>query len=184
MSDACKRIRWQISVPIFMKSIILKQLGIAIGIPFGVVSLFIVITSDESSDMLYALGLIVALLIITFLYIMIVYRGKYEAEFILDEKGALCQTQAKQAKKNSVLNTLTIVMSILSGIPAGAGAGMLAQSRQKTFIRWSHVTKVKYKPKSNTILIRGDLMENIALFCTSENYQSVEGFVRAYSKKN
>jgi hypothetical protein len=105
---------------------------------------------------------------------MAVYRGKYEADFVLDNKGVLCRTQAKQAKKNRVVNALTVVLGLLSGKPAAAGAGMLAQSREEVFLRWNRVTKVKYKPKSHTILLRGGRTEQIALFCADENYPQIE----------
>ena len=173
-----EKIQWQISVPIFRNTVILKQLGIAIGIPFGLVALVIGLASGKSVYALYGLGLIAALLFFTWLFIMAVYRGKYEAEFVLDDKGVLCRTQAKQAKKNRVVNALTVVLGLLSGKPAAAGAGMLAQSRQEVFLRWNHITKVKYKPKSRTILLRGGWTENIALFCADENYEQVEAFVR------
>ncbi len=171
-------LRWQNGIPIFKNAVILKQLGIAVGIPFGLVALVIVLASGQSRDTLYALGLIAGLLILTGLFLMIAYRGRYEAEFVLDNEGALCRTQAKQAKKNRVINALTVALGLLSGKPAVAGAGLLAQSRQETFIRWSRVTKVTYRPKSRAILLRGGRMETIALFCTPENYAQAESFVR------
>ena len=94
-----EKIQWQISIPIFRNTIIFKQLAIAIGIPFGLVALVIGLASGKSVYALYGLGLIAALLFFTWLFIMAVYRGKYEVEFVLDDKGVLCRTQAKQAKK-------------------------------------------------------------------------------------
>jgi len=170
-------VRWEISVPIFKNTVILKQLGLAIGIPFGLVALVIVLVSGISRDTLYALGLIAALLVLTWLFIMAVYRGKYEAEFVLDGKGVLYRTQAKRARKNRVINTLTVILGLLTGKSAAAGAGMLAESRQETFLRWNCITSVKYKSKSHTILLRGGWTKNIALFCTEENYEAVEAFV-------
>lgn len=178
-----EKIEWRISVPIFKNLIILKQLGLAIGIPFGLVALVIIFISGRSCDTLYALGLIAVLLILTWLFIMAAYRGKYEAEFVLNQKGALCRTQARQAKKNRIINALTVVLGLLSGKPAAAGAGLLAQSRQEAFIRWNRVTKVKYKPKSYTILLRGGWTEQIALFCTYENYRAVEQFIVIKTKQ-
>ena len=179
MEKTTEKIQWQISVPIFRNTVILKQLGIAIGIPFGLVALVIGLASGKSVYALYGLGLIAALLFFTWLFIMAVYRGKYEAEFVLDDKGVLCRTQAKQAKKNRITNALTVVLGLLSGKPAVAGAGMLAQSRQETFLKWNRVTKVKYKPKSHTILLRGGWTEQVALFCTEDNYSPVEREVMA-----
>lgn len=48
MSTIQEEVSWQISVPIFRNTVILKQLGLAIGIPFGVVALVIGLTSGKS----------------------------------------------------------------------------------------------------------------------------------------
>lgn len=178
MRDIQEAIHWEISVAIFKNTVILKQLGLAIGIPFGLVALVIIIVSGIRRDTLYALGLMATLLILTWLFIMSVYWGKYEAEFVLDGKGVICRTQEKQAKKNRIVNTLTVMLGLISGKPAVAGEGMLAQSRQDTFLWWNRITKVKYKPESHTILLRGSWTEQISLFCTDENYEQVEAFVR------
>lgn len=178
MGDMHEAVRWEISVPIFKNTVIWKQLGLSIGIPFGLVALVIALVSGRSRDTLYALGLMATLLILTWLFIMAAYQGKYEAEFVMDGKGVLCRTGAKQAKRNRVINTLVLIFGLLSGRPAASGAGMLAQSRQEVFLRWNRITKVKYKSQSHTILMRGGWTEQIALFCTNENYEQVEAFVR------
>lgn len=177
-----EKICWQISVPLFRNEVILKQLGLAVGIPFGLLAAVLVILSGKSVYTLYALGLIEALFLFAWLFIMVVYRGKYEAEFVLDDKGVLCQTQAGQAKKNRIINALTVILGLLSGKPAVAGAGMLAQSKQQVFIKWNRVTRVKYKPRQRTLLLRAGWMENIALFCTEENYPAVEQAVMIKTK--
>lgn len=177
MRDMQETVRWEISVPIFKNMVILKQLGLAICIPFGLIALVIGFTSEKSVYTLYALGFIAGLLILTWLLIMIAYRGKYEAEFLLDQRGVLCRTQARQAKRNRVINTLAVIFGLLSGRPAPVGAGMMAQSRQEVFLRWNLITKVKYKHQCHTILLWGGWTEQIALFCTDENYMLVERFV-------
>lgn len=177
-----ERTEWKISVPLFKNTVILKQLGIAIGIPFGLVALVVGLASGKSVYTLYGLGLIGALLLLSWLFIMAVYRGKYEAEFVLDSEGALCRTQAKQARKNWVVNTLTFLLGLVSGKPAVAGIGLLAQSRQEVFLRWNRVRKVDYKPRSRTIVLRGGWTENMALFCTVENYAQVEHMVMLQTK--
>lgn len=172
-----EKIQWEISVPIFKNTVILKQLGIAIGIPFGLVAVIVGLVSGKILYSLYFLGLIAALLFLTWIFILVVYGGKYEVEFELDNKGVLCRTQAKQAKKNRIINGLTVFLGLFSGKLSAAGAGMTAQSRQEVFLKWSHITKVKYKPKSLTILLRGGWTENIALFCSAENYSQIEQVV-------
>ncbi len=127
VSDIQGAIRWQTSVPIFENKVILKQLGIGISIPFGLVALVIALVSGRSRDALYALGLIAGLLVLTWPFIMTAYRGKYRMELVLDNKGALCRTQTRQAKENRAINTLTVLLGLLLGKPAVAGSGMLAQ---------------------------------------------------------
>lgn len=174
MEEPKEKIEWKISVPIFRSSIIVKQMAIAIGIPFGIVELVIGFASGKSVYTIYGLGFIFALFLLSWLFILLVYRGKYEAEFVLDDKGVFCRTQTKQAKKNGIVNGLTIMFGILSGKPIITGAGMLAQSRQEVFLRWKCITKVKYKPQNYTILLWGGWTEHIAIFCASEKYPQIE----------
>ncbi len=171
-------IRWQTSVPVLRNTVSLRQLAVALGLPFGLVALVTGLSSGTGTDTLYALSLIVGVFVLAWLLIMVAYQGKYEVEFVLDNNGALCRTGAKQAKKNRVINTLTFILGLLTGKPAAAGAGMLAQSRQEVSLRWNRVTRVNYKPKNRTILLRDSWTENIALFCADENYEQVEAFVR------
>ena len=112
-SNAHKKLHWSISVPIFRNSIILKQLGIAIGIPFGALILFLLLATKGSSDALYALGLIAAVFLLTYLLIRVLWGGKYDAAFILDCKGIRCYTQKDQASKNLILNALTDRKSVV-----------------------------------------------------------------------
>jgi len=177
-------IQWQISVPIFRNTVILKQLGFAIGIPFGMLTVILVILSGKSVYTLYAIGLITALFIFTWLFIMVVYRGRYEVEFVLDNKGVLCRTQAKQEKKNSKINCLTVLLGFLSGKPTVAGAGMIAWSRQSEFLKWTKVRKVKYQPRCYTILLWYGLTQRTALFCTKDNYLSIVQTVKSCTSVN
>ena len=174
-------LKWQISVPLFRNAVIMRQLGLAIGVPFGIVALVIGLASGKSVYTLYGLGLIFALLFLTWIFVLVVYRGKYDAEFVLDKNGIRCRTQANQAKKNRVVNALAVVFGLLSGSPSAAGAGMLAQSRQEVFLRWSCVTKVRYKPKSCTILLWEGFSGQVALFCTEDGYPHIEREVRLHT---
>lgn len=70
------------------------------------VALVIGLASGKSVYAVYGLGLIAALLFFTWFFIMVVYRVKYEAKFVFDEKGVLCRTQASQAKKNRLISGL------------------------------------------------------------------------------
>jgi hypothetical protein len=181
MHTNIKEIQWTNSIPIFKNSTILKQLGIAVGLPFGFVIAFILISSGWSKDSLYAASFIIEALLLAYLLIKVVCGGKYEAEFTIDEKGIYCCSEEKQASKNRLLNKLTVLAGIFSGKPAVSGAGLLAQSKNRMFIPWTNISKIKYIEKEFVILIYGGFAEKIALFCTGDNYSEIEKNIKGKS---
>lgn len=164
---------WEIRVPMLRNPVIVKQLGLAIGVPFALLAILLALISGQAAYALYGFGLMVAMWLLAALVVMAVYGGRYDVAFVLDGKGVVCRTQARQRSKNRVINGLTVVLGALAGKPALAGAGMLAQARQEESLRWSRVQKVRYHPRSGTILLRGGWLEQLALFCTTENYDRV-----------
>jgi len=169
---------WATSVPIFRHPVIVRQLCLAIGLPFGVLVVVLCLMADDLRSLIYPLSLIGGLFVLTWVFIMVVWRGRYEVECMLNSDGVRCRTQKAQAKKNRIINTLTVVLGLLSGKPGVAGAGMLAQSRQDQLIRWKNIRKVKRYPRTHNILVHGGFAEHLALFCTPENYQEVDALVR------
>ncbi|UTF49898.1 conjugal transfer protein [Desulfomicrobium sp. ZS1] len=172
-----ERVEWSIQVPIFRNPVILKQLGLAIGIPFGLIFVIMLASGASIADLRYPAILIGLLFFLTWLFIRIVWGGKYDAEFVIDGKGIRCRTAARQAKQNRIINGLTVVLGLLSGKPAAAGAGILAQSRQDVLVKWGSVKKIKELPHSNTIMVYGGFAQNIAVFCIPENYQQVREYI-------
>lgn len=173
-----KNIKWSKSVPIFKSSVILKQLLVAVGMPFGLVAIFILISSGDSSDTKYAIGLIFFTLIITYLFMKIFYGGKYDLNFIIDEKGLKCLEDKKQQKKSKALNILTIMAGIITNKPAVSGAAILSQSRNTVFIPWEEIRKVKYIDHEHVIMVYGKFTDNISLFCTEHNYPEVKELIQ------
>lgn len=174
-----RKIEWSISVPIFKKSIILKQLGVAIGIPFGLLIIVLLFATKASLYTFYALGLLAVLFLFTYLLIRILWGGMYDVAFVIDSKGIRCYTQRGQARKNRILNGVTVILGLLSGKPAVAGAGFLAQSGQNVLVKWNNIRKVRCDPKGLVITIKGGFAEQIAIFCTTENYIEVETLLKS-----
>lgn len=175
------RLQWEIYVPIFRNRYILRGLALAVGLPFGLVVAFIIIAAGgdiAGTDAKYALLLLAALFLLTFLLIVIVYGGRYAPGFIVDETGIVNYTQAQHAKRNKVINGITVALGLFSGNLTASGAGMIAQSRQVARLKWGSVRNVKYDPKRHTILVQGGFSEKIAVFCTPENYAQAAAFVR------
>jgi len=177
MNELPEKIEWTISVPILRNSVILKQLGFAIGIPFGILFLFMIYFKAY-----YGLMLVAALFLLSYVFIRIVWGGKYEVGFVLSKAGIRCYTLEKQARTNRIINTITVLGGFLSGKFAAAGAGILAQSRQDVLVKWKNIKKVKYLPKKNTVMIKGGFAENIAVFCTKENYTDAVSFIQQWNQ--
>ena len=175
-----QKIAWTAAVPIFRNNVIVRQLGVAIGIPFGVLILFLYFSGSGQSRRysLYAIAMVAALLFLTWLLVMVLYGGKYEVGFVMDSRGVLCVSLPRQAKKNKAVNSAAIVLGLMSGNFTAAGAGVLAQSRQKEFTWWSKVRRVRAYRRTLTIVIISSAMQKTALFCTQENYQEVISFLQ------
>lgn len=165
------KLHWQISVPIFKNRVILKSIGLAVGIPFAIV--IGVILLSAGADAGYALLLIGLLFILTFLLLMILYGGRYAPGFIIDDTGITNYTQSKYARRSDKVNKIAVLLGALSANPTVAGAGLIAQSKQTVRIRWKNIKKAKYDPKRYTIMISGGFTEKMAVFCTQENYEQV-----------
>jgi hypothetical protein len=174
-------IKWETYVPLYTNPVILNGLALAIGLPFGILILFLLIVSKGdifSSDVKYAFLMIGLLFFFTFLLTMALYGGKYAPGFILDEKGVINYTQDKQRKRNNLINGLLVFFGLFGGNVTAAGIGYIAESRQVMKIKWKNVRDVKYDQKHNTIIIKGGFAEKMAIFCTEENYLEVEDFVK------
>lgn len=174
-------IKWETYVPLYTNPVILNGLALAIGLPFGILILFLLIVSKGDifgSDVKYAFLMIGLLFFFTFLLTMALYGGKYAPGFILDEKGVINYTQDKQRKRNNLINGLLVFFGLFGGNVTSAGIGYIAESRQVMKIKWKNVRDVKYDQKHNTIIIKGGFAEKMAIFCTEENYLEVEDFVK------
>lgn len=177
-----ERIAWSIKVPIFRNPVILRQLALAVGIPFGLIFVIMLASGATLADLLYPAILVGLLFFLTWLFIRIVWGGKYDAEFVIDDKGIRCRTAARQARQNRIINALTVVLGLLSGKPAAAGAAVLAQSRQDVLVKWSGINKIKELPRRNTIMVYGGFAQNIAVFCTPENYARVRDSIASRAR--
>lgn len=171
---------WDIRVPIFRNRLIRRQLGLAIGLPFGILALVLILVTKEGQwrYTLYALGFIGLLLVLTALLLLIVYGGKFHLVFFLNEKGISSGWHPDQRKRNHLINTLAFWGGLASGKPTVAGAGALAESRQETFIKWKSVRKINCDPTHFTVYVKGGFGESAAVFCTPENFSAAAAYIR------
>ena len=162
-------LRWDLRVPIFKNSLLLKQMGIAIGISFGALILFLFIIKAW-----YALILISLTILLTLLMILLLFRGTYDVRYVINRQGIYCHTQEKQKKLVRRLTFITCILGLLRANPTAAGAGLLSALGTDIHIPCNRIRKVKYMEQKKTIRLYGGYGESITLFCTKENYIDVK----------
>ena len=171
--DSLNGLIWEIKVPIFKNNLILKQLGIAIGIPFGVLVIFLI--AIRAYNGIFLIGIAFAL---AFLLIAFIFRGTYDVRYELTDGGISCFTQKSQEKKVKILSILTALFGLFKSNPTVTGAGLLSYNSTKVKIPFIHIRKIKYFESKRLIMIYGGFTENMALFCTDENYSTVQQFIQ------
>lgn len=188
------RIEWDIDVSILTNRFIMLEVGRALVIAFLFTFMIISIImlpslrdgsffsgSSSTSGFGYFLFMICLLFLLTAVFIVIYYGNRYMLSYIVDGKGVRTLTRKAQRSRNQVVNTLLIIMGLLSRNPSAAGAGMMAACRQDQTIRWKDVRKVVFHPKYHTIVLRGGYGVKSIIFCTQDMYNPVSSIVKSHS---
>jgi hypothetical protein len=163
---------WEIKVPILKNRLIMKQMGIAIGIPFGTLIIFLL-----TAKAYYGVLLVFLALLLTVGLVALIFRGTYDVRFVVNQKGILCENQPQQALRVKKLSVLTLLLGLFSKNPTVAGAGILSGTRTKVLIPWKRIRKVNFLDKQSCIQVYGGFAENIAIFCTKESYIKIKQLI-------
>lgn len=163
---------WNIKVPIFKNTLILKQLGFAIGIPFGTLAvLFILIKAYNG------LVLLGATFLLAFLLVLLVFRGAYDVEYELNDKEVRCRSRKEQGKRVRRLSAAVFILGLLKGNLTASGIGLLAGSSTDMRLSWKRIKRAKFNDRHRIVMIRAGFGENIALFCTEDNYLDIKSYI-------
>ena len=100
------------------------------------------------------------LLVVAYLVLGIIYGGKYQVLFKMDDKGVYHIQLKKQYDRAKAMGLLTALAGLAGGNLTAAGAGLLAASRQSMYTRFSEVRSIKFSPKRETIYLNGSLSRN------------------------
>ncbi len=99
------------------------------------------------------------LLVVAYLVLGIIYGGKYQVLFKMDDKG-VHHIQLKKQYDWPAIGLLTVLAGLAGGNITAAGAGLLAASRQSMYTRLSEVRSIRFSPKRDTIYLNGSLSRN------------------------
>ena len=160
-----KTIQYTTTLYPFRKKTVLVQLSIAIGIPFSILILFLIIIQAKEAMILVAL-----LLILSFILITILYR-KMEVQFTIDSFGVRSEPSPRQLKKNTRMNILTILSGIFTKNPTVTSSGLLSQSNQIQYFKWDQIISIKQNDLS--FILTNKQRQKLVLITTKENNDDI-----------
>jgi len=181
--EAPEKLTWEAAVPLMRSTVVLRQLAIALLVPFTLVASFLLILQAIEGDLTWAsawqivrifLLIMGGFVLLSVLIILLFYGNRYEYRFTLDKQGITAATTGRTRKKNTIVN----VLLILSGRPSAAGAGLLAHSRQGEHIRWQDVDGLTAHAGRHEIVLRRGKRAVMLVQCTAENYEPVLNHIR------
>lgn len=177
-------IQWDFDIPL-LDPFILQGVAKALGIPSFFLFCFFaysVLNSNTTFEKfmefngtgLYFTAILLGItILLTVLFLAIVYKGKYCAQFTVDEQGVTYETRTDQRRVNSRINFLLIFVGLLSGKPGYAGTGLLAHSSQSGAAQWNDVHRITPYPKKNIIVLHDSWHKLLILYCMPANYEAV-----------
>lgn len=127
-------------------------------------------------------GVFVVLILVSYLIVARMYGGKYCVLFEMDEQGVNHVQLPKQFKKAQVLGAITALAGGAAGSLTGAGAGLLAATRNGLYTSFSQVRSVRSFPRQNVIKVNAPLSKN-QVYVPDEDFPFVLDYIRSHCPK-
>ena len=121
------------------------------------------------------MGVMTALVWISFLIYAAIMGGKYVAMFEMDENGVNHKQLPKQAKKAMGIAAAAILIGMLSHSNS-AVIGGIAATNTEMYTSFSKTKKVRFYPKRDTIKISHLLMHN-QVYAKPEDFDFVQNYI-------
>lgn len=130
------------------------------------------------------LGIIMALIIITYPIIVLIKGGKYIVLFEMDELGISHKEMDKEFKKTQAFTAIGIIIGAVTKNSSVLGANILAGVHQSIYSNFKKVRKVIVKRKRNTIKLITSDMYNNQIYVDNENFEYVLNYILERCPKN
>ena len=172
--------QWVATLSILRNRVVLLQLGWVYAIPLLVLAAILAVilrpSGTEEWRFLGGIVLVTAGVYLALLStgVLVVYGGRYEVEFRMDEEGIGGRPHGRTAMKNRLVNRLLL----LSGNPTAAGAGMLAEARQVEYVAWRDVDTVASDARRGTIVLGKGRWPRMVVACPPGDHAAVEAYAR------
>jgi hypothetical protein len=187
MENKEKFIEWDYDIPILNNRFIMGGVGLALGIPFGLLALLIggIFLKDyldggllpDFTGLIYASVLLAVLILLSAVFILVVYQNKYRAHFKIDDQCVQFLTRASEKAKNTVINTISMAGNLAAGNLGAASAAFAAQHKQNGSIEWKEVDRLQVYEKQRVIRLRGGFGNRIDVYCHPEDFELVKRYI-------
>ncbi|HWA59932.1 MAG TPA: hypothetical protein VG939_01085 [Caulobacteraceae bacterium] len=174
---------WEADAPLLTHPVMLGALVRLFGITGAIMAGLLVFLFAVQGEwraigpMLAMVGAVVGgLFVLSLAVSLVVFGARLRMAFRLDSDGVAASVVDRRARN---ANRAAAVLGILSGRPALAGAGLLAETESSQSAAWSSIARARFQPRRRTILLSNRWRTVIVLFCTPDNYEAVGQRVRA-----
>ncbi len=180
---------WNAELKLLSHSVVTRQLFMVLAVSTLFLLSFILILEAIEGNLtfnsalryfLISLGIMCVLSLLSVFVMLVVYGNRYEYQYVMDDKGVKSETVGGTRKKNNIINFL----SLFTGKPTAAGAGLISASRQSELVKWEKVDSFTSNAKNLEILLRRKRRTIMLMRCTSDNYQSVLHLIEERIKPN
>ena len=112
----------------------------------------------------------------SYLILAVMYGGKYEVEFEMNEKQVVHRQVGKQFKKAEKLGCLLAIIGLMSKNPRPLGQGLLISSKNQSTSLFKNVESVKGRRSRNVIYVT-QLLNHNHVYVADEDYDFVYNFI-------
>ncbi|GFK95901.1 hypothetical protein NNJEOMEG_03774 [Fundidesulfovibrio magnetotacticus] len=175
-------LNWSVSVPLltnrFMFLDFLRWMGLTC-LAMALIACLIGLFAGDAGVFLGVLqlfGAVCAGMTVLFVLVMFLFFGnRLELAFRLDERGAHALVASRRGR---AANRAAVLLGALAGKPGVAGAGLLAQAQEHTFVDYSLVRRARFSPRQRVISLGTHWLRTVRLYCTPRSYPEAERLVR------
>ena len=161
--------------------------GIIAGIG-GFIALLGLFEGEGLQALLHAVQIIIImsaifffLILVGYLLVAAMYRGKYVVMFEMDHEGILHRQMNQQVKQAKALGWLTALAGAATGSATAAGSGILAATKTASYSTCSAVKSVKAYPRRHLIKVNEPFCKNQVY--VDDDFDFVYSFILSHCPK-
>ncbi len=179
------RLTWECNIRLLREPLLLGSVVKAFAIVYLLMALLMgVIFLGQGEwrvwlDMLWLFALVTgALLVLSVLIMLLIFRNRMDASFILDKRRAFCQLYGRDAQQ---MAPYARWLGFLLGKPQ-LGGKFNKLVRQAVEYDWAQISAAHYQAQRYRIVLRNGWRTLLILYCPAPRYAEIAAFVERHIK--